>query len=80
MPGVLYFKIRRRARIIYHNLPFKFLGEFRLLPLFFLAGAAMEFTMIHWHVGEVNFYKTYKKNRIEEAVQERLREMKAQAI
>lgn len=28
--------------------------------------------MIHWHVGEVNFYKVYKRRKVEELVQERL--------
>ncbi|XP_043600065.1 uncharacterized protein LOC122575338 isoform X2 [Bombus pyrosoma] len=52
--------------------------EFRLLPIMFLMGGLLEFVMIHWHVGEVNFYRTYKKRRIEEAVERRLAEMNAQ--
>ncbi|KAL1516801.1 hypothetical protein ABEB36_000656 [Hypothenemus hampei] len=37
------------------------LGIYRFLPLFFVLGAALEFSMINWKVGEVNFYNTYKK-------------------
>ena len=35
----------------------KYFGIYRFLPLFFIAGAALEFTMINWHVGDVNFCK-----------------------
>jgi hypothetical protein len=31
------------------------LGMYRFLPLFFLLGAALEFSMINWRVGETNF-------------------------
>ena len=34
-------------------------GVYRFLPIFFVLGAALEFTMIKWHVGEVNFCKLY---------------------
>ncbi|XP_012235448.1 ubiquinol-cytochrome c reductase complex assembly factor 5 [Linepithema humile] len=47
-------------------------GNYRFLPIFFVFGAALEYTMIHWHVGEVNFYKTYKRRRVEELAEERL--------
>lgn len=30
-------------------------GVYRFLPLFFVMGAALEFAMINWQVGEVNF-------------------------
>ncbi|PNF34454.1 Small integral membrane protein 4 [Cryptotermes secundus] len=33
----------------------KYLGIYRFLPIFFVLGAALEFSMINWHVGEVNF-------------------------
>lgn len=49
-------------------------GEYRFLPIFFILGAALEYSMIHWHVGEVNFYKTYKRRRVEELVEKRLQE------
>jgi len=44
------------------------------LPIFFIFGAALEFSMIHWQVGEVNFYKVYKRRRVEELVEERLKQ------
>jgi len=31
------------------------LGIYRFLPVFVLAGAAIEFAMINWRVGETNF-------------------------
>ena len=41
----------------------KYFGLYRFLPLFFLLGASLEFSMINWTVGEVNFYRTYKKRQ-----------------
>ena len=35
-------------------------GVFRFLPIFFFIGAGLEFTMIHWTVGETNFCKSFK--------------------
>lgn len=35
----------------------KYLGIYRFLPLFFALGAALEFSMINWRVGETNFCK-----------------------
>jgi len=32
------------------------------MPLCVAIGAALEYSMIHWHVGEVNFYSVYKRN------------------
>ncbi|KAK7084432.1 hypothetical protein SK128_011669, partial [Halocaridina rubra] len=47
------------------------MGMYRFLPLFFILGAALEFSMINWHVGEINFYRTYKKRQASEiALQE----------
>lgn len=67
----------RKLRKLINKLPGKALGEYRLLPLFFLVGAALEYSMIHWHVGEVNFYTTYKHRRVEELVEERLKQEEA---
>lgn len=33
-------------------------GVYRFLPLFFLLGAGLEFSMINWTVGETNFCET----------------------
>ncbi|XP_055598052.1 small integral membrane protein 4 [Uranotaenia lowii] len=49
------------------------LGIYRFLPLFFGLGAALEFSMIHWRVGETNFYNTFKKRQAKEIVDEKLR-------
>lgn len=35
----------------------RYLGEYRFLPVFFVLGAALEFSMINWQVGETNFCK-----------------------
>jgi len=43
----------------------KTLGMYRFLPFFFVLGAAVEFSMINWTVGETNFYKTFKKRQAE---------------
>ena len=40
----------------------KALGVYRFLPLFFLMGAALEFSMINWTVGETNFCKGIEFN------------------
>ncbi|XP_076272569.1 sloth 1 [Rhynchophorus ferrugineus] len=50
----------------------KTFGIYRFLPCFFVLGAALEFSMINWTVGEVNFYNTYKKRQALNIVQERL--------
>lgn len=38
-------------------------GLYRHMPIFFLLGAALEFSMINWEAGpdKTNFYKTYKR-------------------
>ncbi|XP_057664662.1 small integral membrane protein 4 [Diorhabda carinulata] len=41
----------------------KYFGMYRFLPIFFVLGAALEFSMINWHVGEINFYRTFKKRQ-----------------
>lgn len=67
-----------RVRKILHSIPGeRYLKEYRFLPLFFVAGAGLEFVMIKLHVGEVNFYKTYKKRLVENLVQARLAESEA---
>lgn len=34
-----------------------YFGVYRFLPLFFILGAALEFSMINWQVGQTNFCK-----------------------
>ncbi|XP_004525864.2 small integral membrane protein 4 [Ceratitis capitata] len=47
-------------------------GIYRFLPLFFVLGAALEFSMINWTVGETNFYHTFKKRQAKNFVEEKL--------
>lgn len=47
-------------------------GLYRFLPLFFGLGAALEFSMINWTVGETNFYRTYKRRQAKNIVEEKL--------
>ncbi|KAK4877290.1 hypothetical protein RN001_009796 [Aquatica leii] len=46
----------------------KYFGVYRFLPLFFILGAALEFSMINWKVGEINFYRTFKKRQAKNIV------------
>uniref|UniRef100_A0A0K2TED0 Small integral membrane protein 4 n=2 Tax=Lepeophtheirus salmonis TaxID=72036 RepID=A0A0K2TED0_LEPSM len=48
----------------------KIFGVWRFLPLFFIAGAGLEYTMIHWTFRTTNFYKTYKKRQVLNALEE----------
>lgn len=67
--------LEKRLRKIIKKWPGRrIFGYYSFLPIFFLLGAALEFSMIHWHVGEVNFYNTYKQRRVEELVEERLKQ------
>ncbi|XP_042890317.1 small integral membrane protein 4-like [Penaeus japonicus] len=52
----------------------RYLGMYRFLPMFFVLGAALEFSMINWHVGEVNFYRTYKKRQAKDIALQELQE------
>ncbi|XP_017114817.1 small integral membrane protein 4 [Drosophila elegans] len=45
-------------------------GVYRFLPLFFLLGAGLEFSMINWTVGETNFYRTFKRRQAKNYVEE----------
>ncbi|XP_034251946.1 small integral membrane protein 4 [Thrips palmi] len=60
------FRSERIARFLQTSGPFKKFGEFALLPIFFVSGAALEYVMINWHVGEVNFYRTFKRRQAQE--------------
>ncbi|XP_047021429.1 small integral membrane protein 4 [Helicoverpa zea] len=48
-------------------------GMYRFLPMFFVLGAALEFSMINWKVGEVNFYNTFKRRQAHEIVEEKIK-------
>jgi len=51
---------------------------FRFLPFFFALGAALEFSMINWTVGETNFYSVYKKRQAIDYVEQKRREEQQQ--
>lgn len=55
----------------------KTLGMYRFLPMFFILGAGLEFSMINWKVGEVNFYNTFKKRQAHEIVEEKIKKYAA---
>ncbi|XP_004924874.1 small integral membrane protein 4 [Bombyx mandarina] len=48
-------------------------GIYRFLPIFFLLGASLEFSMINWKVGEVNFYNTFKKRQARDLIEEKIK-------
>ncbi|KAI4472213.1 small integral membrane protein 4 [Holotrichia oblita] len=47
----------------------KYLGEYRFLPLFFVLGASLEYSMINWKVGNTSFYNTYKRRQAKNIVE-----------
>ena len=62
------------ARLL-HAIPGeRYFKEFRLLPVFFVGGAFVELMMIKWQPNGVNFYSVYKKKRIAEIIEEKLKE------
>lgn len=52
---------KRIRRLLAHWPGRERFGVYRFLPLFFVLGAGLEFSMINWHVGEVNFCKFINK-------------------
>nr|CAI5854087.1 unnamed protein product [Callosobruchus analis] len=52
----------------------KYLGIYRFLPIFFVLGAVLEFSMINWQVGETNFYKTFKRRQAKNLIEKQLYE------
>ncbi|XP_072378447.1 ubiquinol-cytochrome c reductase complex assembly factor 5 [Diabrotica undecimpunctata] len=49
-----------------------YFGMYRFLPIFFVLGAALEFSMINWHVGEVNFYRTFKRRQARNIIEQEI--------
>jgi len=49
-------------------------GLYRFLPFFFALGAALEFSMINWTVGETNFYSVYKKRQALDRLEQKRKE------
>ena len=54
----------------------KTLGIYRFQPLFFVLGAALEFSMIKWEAGpdKTNFYKTYTRTTAREHAEAEIEE------
>ncbi|XP_061389507.1 small integral membrane protein 4 [Musca vetustissima] len=53
-------------------------GVYRFLPVFFCLGAALEYSMINWTVGETNFYRTFKRRQAKNYVEEQLHQTEAE--
>lgn len=47
----------------------RYLGEYRFLPLFFVLGASLEYSMINWKVGNISFYNTYKQRQAKNIIE-----------
>lgn len=54
---------------IINKWPGRRFGLYRFLPIFFVLGGLLEFSMINWTVGETNFYKVYKKKQAKRIAQ-----------
>jgi len=50
-------------------------GIYRFLPAFVVIGASIEFAMINWRVGEVNFYSVYKRNQAHAIAVQRIEQL-----
>jgi len=50
----------------------KTLGVYRFLPLFFILGATLEFSMISVRIGTTNFYSTFNQKQAEKIARRRL--------
>ncbi|XP_017871686.1 PREDICTED: small integral membrane protein 4 [Drosophila arizonae] len=53
-------------------------GIYRFLPIFFVLGAALEYSMINWTVGETNFYRTFKRRQAKNYVEDQLQQQQHQ--
>ncbi|XP_026817547.1 small integral membrane protein 4 [Rhopalosiphum maidis] len=56
------------------NLPGKRFGYYRVIPIFVVAGAGLEYLMITWRPFGVNFYEVYKRKQAKEIAESRLNE------
>lgn len=68
------FYSRRLARFLDRWPGKKRFGIYRFLPVYFILGAMLEFSMINWRVGEANFYGVYKRKQAQKIALEQLRE------
>lgn len=53
----------------------KTFGVYRFLPAFVVFGAVLEYAMINWNPGGTNFYKTYKRRRVQQIVEARRKQV-----
>lgn len=53
----------------------KIFGIYRFLPIFFVLGGALEFSMINWKVGDINFYNTFKRRQAKTIVEEKIEKL-----
>ncbi|KAK8379944.1 hypothetical protein O3P69_019761 [Scylla paramamosain] len=72
--AMVWGKSRRLQRVLDLWPGKRLFGMYRFLPLFFCLGAALEFSMINWHVGQTNFYRTFKRRQATKLAIEQLRE------
>ncbi|XP_045484872.1 small integral membrane protein 4 [Pieris rapae] len=56
----------------------KTFGLYRFLPIFFVFGGALEFSMINWKVGDINFYNTFKRRQAKSIVEEKIEKYSVQ--
>ncbi|XP_023161248.1 small integral membrane protein 4 [Drosophila hydei] len=69
----------RSVRRLLDNWPGKRrFGIYRFLPIFFVLGAALEFSMINWTVGETNFYRTFKRRQAKNYIEDQLHQQQHQ--
>ncbi|XP_072943336.1 ubiquinol-cytochrome c reductase complex assembly factor 5 [Epargyreus clarus] len=55
----------------------KTFGMYRFLPMFFVLGAALEYSMINWKVGDINFYTTFKRRQAKDLVEAKIEKYSA---
>ncbi|CAM1306256.1 Uncharacterised protein g4299 [Pycnogonum litorale] len=51
----------------------KYFGIYRFIPMFFAAGATIEFAMIKWRPNGVNFYEVFKRKQADRLVESELK-------
>lgn len=76
----MFFYSERLRKLVQKWPGKKTFGPYRFLPLFFIGGALLEFSMINWQVGQVNFYKVYKRRIVQEMVEDKLRKKEGEHI
>lgn len=58
---------------IINNWPLrKYIGVYAFMPLFFIIGGLIEYSMINLNVGNANFYKVYSRNTAQQLAQQQI--------